>query len=62
MGQLLNIERATELFYSALNSFFSECVPDSLPPKLDMPPWFTNELQRLRNLKTNFYKKYNKVE
>jgi len=23
-------------------------------------PWFTNQLQRLRNLKTNFYKKYKK--
>jgi len=43
-----------------LNSFFCECVPYSFPPKLDRPPWFTNELQRLRNLKTNFYKKYKK--
>jgi len=55
-----DIESATELFYSVLNSFSSECVPDSFPPKLDRPPWFTNQLQRLRNLKTNFYKKYKK--
>jgi len=55
----LNIKSATELFYIVLNSIFCECVPDSFPPKLDWPPWFTNELQRLRNLKTNFYKKYN---
>jgi len=52
----LDIESATELFYSVLNSFFCEYVPDSFPPKLDRPPWFTNELQRIRNLKTNFYK------
>jgi len=25
----LDIESATELFYSVLNSFFCECVPDS---------------------------------
>jgi len=31
---------------------------DSFPPKLDRPPWFTNQLQRLRNLKTNFFKKF----
>jgi len=55
-----DIESATELLYSVLNSFFCECVPDSFPPKLDRPPWFTNQLQRLRNLKTNFYKKYKK--
>jgi len=52
----LDIESATELFYSVLNSFFCECVPDSFPPKLDRHPWFSNQLQRLRNLKTNFYK------
>jgi len=44
--------------YFVLNSFFCECVPDSFPPKLDTPPWFTDQLQRLRNLKTNFFKKY----
>jgi len=54
----LDIESATELFYSVLNSFFCERVPDSFPPKVDRPSWFTRELQRLRNLKTNFYKKY----
>jgi len=56
----LDIESATELFYSVLNFFFCECVPDSFPPKLDRPPLFTSELHRLRNLKTNFYKKYKK--
>jgi len=56
----LDIESATELFYSVLNSFFCECVPDSVPPRLDRSPWFTNQLQILRNLKTNFYKKYKK--
>jgi len=55
-----DIESATELFYSVLNSFFCECVPDSFPPKLGRPPWFTRELQRLRNLTTIFYKKYKK--
>jgi len=45
----LDVESATELFYSVLNSFFCECVP------LDRPPWFTNQLQRLRNIKTSFY-------
>jgi len=52
-----DIESATELFYSVLNSFFCECVPNSFPPKLDRLLWFTNQLQRLRNLKTNLYKK-----
>jgi len=56
----LDIESTTELFYSVLNSFFCECVPDSFPLTLDRPPWSTNQLQRLRNLKTNFYKKYKK--
>jgi len=37
----LDIESATELFNSVLNSFFFECVPDSFPPKIDRPPWFT---------------------
>jgi len=50
----LDIESATKLFYSFLNSFFCECVPDSFPPKIDRPPWLTNQLQRLRNLKRNF--------
>jgi len=54
----LDIESAMELFYSVLNSFFCECDSDSFPPKLDRPPWLTN--QRLRNLKTNFYKKFKK--
>jgi len=36
--------------------FFRDRVADSLPPKLDMPPWFTNKLQILRNFKINFYK------
>jgi len=57
----LDIERATVLFSSVLNSFLSECVPDSLPPKLGKPSMFTNELQGRRNLKRNFYKKYKKV-
>jgi len=56
----LDIESTTELFYSVLNSIFCECVPDSFPLTLDRPPWSTNQLQRLRNLKTNFYKKYKK--
>jgi len=29
----MDIERATELFYSVLNSFFNECVPDGLSRK-----------------------------
>jgi len=37
----LDIESATELFYSVLNFFFCECVPDSFPLELDRPPWFT---------------------
>jgi len=41
-----------------LNTFYTECVPDSLPSKLNRPPGLTNALQRLKNLKTNTYKKY----
>jgi len=37
----LDIESATELFNSVLNSFFFECVPDSFPSKIDRPPCFT---------------------
>jgi len=58
----MDIESATELFYIVLNTFFNECVPDSLPSKLNRPLWFTNALQWLKNLKTNkqTYKKYKK--
>jgi len=43
-----------------LNTFFNECVPDRFPSKTNRPPWSTNALQRLKNLKTNTYKKYKK--
>jgi len=47
----MDIENATEHFYIVLNTFFNECVPDRFPSKLNRPPWFTNALQRLKNLK-----------
>jgi len=56
----MDIESPTELFYIVLNTFFNECVPVRLPSRLNRPPWFTNALQRLKNLKSNTYKKYKK--
>jgi len=54
----MDIEWATDIFYSILNSIFSECVSDSFSSIENRPPWLTNALQGLRNLKTNTYKKY----
>jgi len=54
----MDIESATELFYIVLNTFFNECVPDRLPSRLNRPPWFTNALQRLKNLKKKKKKLY----
>jgi len=48
---------SAEHFYIVLNTFFNECFPDRFPSKTNRPPWFTNALQRLKNLKTNTYKK-----
>jgi len=56
----VDIESATELFYIVLNTFLNECVPDRIPSKLNRPPWFTNALQKLKNLETNKHKKYKK--
>jgi len=34
----MNIKITTEVFLCVLNLFFNECVPDSLPPKLNRTP------------------------
>jgi len=42
----MDIDKATELFYSDLNSFFDERVLGSLTAKLNrLPRFFTNALQ-----------------
>jgi len=40
------------IFYSALNSFFTSSVPLYYPSVSNNPPWFSKELTHLRNKKS----------
>ena len=53
-----HLEEAIRSFYSTLYHYFDLTVPKIRPKSDHGPLWYNNNLKRLRNIKSNSYKKY----